>query len=240
MISTKHRSSQSEIMDDLRLEGAVLRDTLDQIARINRWLGGNRPTLQALKKMIANSPEHTPLSIIDIGCGNGDMLRTVARFGRKHRRHFRLTGIDANEYTIDYARQLSVDFPEITYLAENVFSEAFNKLDYDIALFNLFLHHFREAEIIELMSVVLAKAKRGIVVNDLHRNALAYYLFKLLTLGISNPMVRNDGLVSILRGFKKKDFIRFSQQLNVEKFVVQWKWAFRWVWIVENDIPAEV
>ncbi len=233
-VNTKQRSTQIEIMDDLSMEGEVLRDTLDQLARINKWLGGNRATLSALKKLIDKVPLEEQISIIDIGCGHGDTLRVMADFGRKHRRNFKLIGVDANEFAIEYGKQLSTDYPEITYFSQNIFSKEFSKLNYDLALLNLFLHHFKEDEIIPLLSSISSKARIGVIVNDLHRNALAYYLFKLLCVTISNRMVRDDGLTSILKAFKREDLIRFSQKLNVKNYVIHWKWAFRYLWTINN------
>jgi hypothetical protein len=48
-------------------------------------------------------------------------------------------------------------------------------------------------------------------------------------------MSREDGLVSILRGFKKDELIRFSEKLNLTNYKIQWKWAFRYQWIIRKD-----
>ena len=46
LVDTSHRSSEMEIMDDFTMEGVLIRDTLDKIEIINRFLGGNtRKTL---------------------------------------------------------------------------------------------------------------------------------------------------------------------------------------------------
>lgn len=232
--STKQRTTQSEIMDDFTLGGELLRNTLDKLAGINKWLGGNRTTLNAIKKLIAKLPLAEQITIVDVGCGNGDLLRLIADFGRKRNRSFKLIGIDANESAINYARELSLDYPEITYYSQNIFSREFSSLNYDLVLLNLFLHHFKEDEIIQLILAMSLKARIGIIVNDLHRNVLAYYLFKLLCVTISNSMVRDDGLTSILRGFKRVDLIRYSKKLKLKNYVIHWKWAFRYLWIIDN------
>ncbi len=234
IVNTKQRTTQSEIMDDFTLGGALLRDTLDKLSGINKWLGGNRTTLNALKKLIDKLPLKEEIFIIDVGCGNGDLLRLIADFGRKYNRNFKLIGVDANEFAIEYARELSRDYQEIAYHSQNIFSEEFSNLNYDLVLLNLFLHHFKENEIIQLISAMTSKARIGVIVNDLHRNALAYYLFKLLCMTISNSMVRDDGLTSILRGFKRVDLIRYSHKLKLRNYVIHWKWAFRYLWTIDN------
>ena len=190
-----------------------------------------------MKKLIDKLPLKEQIVIVDVGCGHGDTLRLIADFGRKYSRNFKLIGIDANESAIHYAMELSLDYPEITYNSQNIFSKKFSSLNYDLVLLNLFLHHFKEEEIIQIMSALSSKARIGVIVNDLHRNELAYYLFKLLCVTISNSMVRDDGLTSILRGFKRADLIRYSQKLKLKNYVIHWKWAFRYLWTIDNLKP---
>ena len=206
IINTKQRTTQSEIMDDFTLGGELLCNTLDQLGRINKWLGGNRTSLTALKKVIDKLPLKEQIVIVDVGCGHGDTLRLIADFGRKYSRNFKLIGIDANESAIHYAMELSLDYPEITYNSQNIISKEFSSLNYDLVLLNLFLHHFKEEEIIQIMSALSSKARIGVIVNDLHRNELAYYLFKLLCVTISNSMVRDDGGDINFERFQKSGF----------------------------------
>jgi len=233
MVNTKYRSTEIELMDDFSVQGDLLKESLDQLANINKWLGGNLVTLKGLKKILKSHPKKEPITILDLGCGNGDMLREVSKFGKKNGYEFRLIGIDANQHTIHYAEQLSKDYMEITYLQQDVFAEDFHKIKYDIVLATLFLHHFSERDIIKLLSKIVKNASIGIVVNDLNRNALAYYLFSGLCLFIKNPMTKEDGLISILKAFKKEDLKRMATKLKV-KSSIAWKWAFRYQWIIQN------
>ena len=236
VINTKNRSSAPEIMDDFAMEGEILRDALDKIAKINQLLGGNQLTLRGVQDLMATIPQQAEISIIDIGCGNGDMLRTLADYGLKNQLNFKLTGIDANAFTINHARELSITYPNIKYRCEDVFGQDFAALKYDIVLCTLTLHHFKDDEIMVLMSVFSANSRVGIVINDLHRSALAYRLFQALCFVFRlNAMSRDDGLVSILRGFKKNELVYFSKKLNFKNYKIQWKWAFRYQWIIRKD-----
>jgi 2-polyprenyl-3-methyl-5-hydroxy-6-metoxy-1,4-benzoquinol methylase len=232
-VDTTYRSTDVEIMDDLEMSGALLIKTLDQITSINKWLGGNGLTIDGLKKTLKTHPKDNTIRIVDLGCGNGEMLREVAVYGRKNDFKFQLLGLDANQATIDYAIQLSVDFPEISYRKEDVLAKEFETQTYDIALCTLFLHHFEDAVAINLIQTLLKNARMGVIVNDLHRHWLAYYLFKLLTLVINNHMVKTDGLISILRGFKREDLERFSKKIN-NSSTITWRWAFRYQWIINK------
>nr|WP_315149287.1 methyltransferase domain-containing protein [uncultured Flavobacterium sp.] len=234
-INTKYRSTESEIMDDFALEGEILRDALDKIAKINQLLGGNQLTLLGVQDLLRNIPKTNEIVIVDVGCGNGDMLRTLADYGIKNSVNFRLIGIDANNFTINHARKLSESFSNISYRCEDVFDKPFEELKYDIVLCTLTLHHFKEDDILQLMRVFNANSRIGIVINDLQRSAVAYRLFQVLCFVFRlNSMSREDGLTSILRGFKKEELVNFSKKLKLNNYIIQWKWAFRYQWIISK------
>lgn len=220
-------------MDDFSMKGDLLRDTLDKLGNINKWLGGNRVTLNGVLQLLQHQPKDKIYTIIDLGCGHGDILRLVADFGRKNDYQFKLIGIDANQDAITYASELSVDYPEITFENYDIFSKEFQNLDYDIALATLFLHHFKTEKLEVLLKQLSGKAKLGLVINDLQRSEMAYGLFKLLSMVISNQMIVEDGLTSILRAFKRKDLENLSQKLNL-KSQIRWKWAFRYQWLIKT------
>jgi 2-polyprenyl-3-methyl-5-hydroxy-6-metoxy-1,4-benzoquinol methylase len=68
-------------------------------------LGGNKLTLLGVKELIADNPKTTEITIVDVGCGNGDMLRTLADYGLQHNIKFNLN--DANNFTVKHAINLS-------------------------------------------------------------------------------------------------------------------------------------
>ena len=234
LVDTSNRSSEREIMDDFTMKGVLFRDTLDKLEIINRLLGGNKVTIKGLKELLKNKSKNKIITIVDLGCGHGDILRDIAKFGRKNNYTFRLIGIDANIAAIAYAKELSCEYSELSFKAIDIFSEDFKKQSYDIVLCTLFLHHFKNNELISFLKMTIERATIGVVVNDLHRHKLAYYLFKLIGFFIKNKMIREDGLTSILRAFKKKDLENISKQIKVY-FSIQWKWAFRYLWILKKD-----
>ncbi len=234
-INTKFRTDEPEIMDDFAMEGEILRKALDKIAKINQLLGGNQLTLQGVQNLIQNIDQNLQITIVDVGCGNGDMLRKLADFGIKNNYNFKLIGIDANAFTINYAEKLSENYLNINYKCEDIFNKQFNELKYDIVLCTLTLHHFKNNEIENLLQLFYENSKLGIVINDLQRSAISYRLFQLLCFVFRlDEMPRKDGLTSILRGFKKQDLIDFSVKLKFKKYTINWKWAFRYQWIIKK------
>lgn len=230
-IDMTHRSKEEEIMDDLDMSGDILIDSLDKIATINQWLGGNKLTLSGILKLLRDTPKDRPISVVDLGCGNGDMLRALAKVGEKLGYKFDLLGIDANQATIDYAIELSTAFDNIRYIKMDVLTDEFADIDYDVALCTLFLHHFEDDVAFDFVKALESKAKIGVIINDLHRHPLAYYLFRLITLPVNNYMMKQDGMLSIRKGWRREDFEKFARRL-ASKSIIRWRWAFRYQWII--------
>ena len=233
-IDWSKRSSQAEIMDDFEMKGVLLRDTLDRIATINRWLGSNAATLGGIKQLLKSVDKTKTISIVDLGCGSGDVLRAIAKFGHKKGLKFQLLGIDANADTLDYAAEQSEDFPEISFRKMDVTSADFKELKFDIAIATLFLHHFTKEQLQELLFHMLQQSTLGVVINDLHRHPLAYKAFKVISIFIKNKMVAEDGLTSILRAFRREDLEELSKELPGHHSI-SWKWAFRYLWIIRKN-----
>jgi 2-polyprenyl-3-methyl-5-hydroxy-6-metoxy-1,4-benzoquinol methylase len=86
-------------------------------------LGGNKLTLLGVKELIADNPKTAEITIVDVGCGNGDMLRTLADYGLQHNIKFNLIGVDANNFTVKHAINLSKMYPNISYHCEDIFDK---------------------------------------------------------------------------------------------------------------------
>ncbi|CAM4027287.1 Methyltransferase domain-containing protein [Pedobacter westerhofensis] len=233
-VDTTQRSTAPEIMDDFQMEGEILRDALDKIASINQLLGGNKVTLEGITALIREQPKQKVIRIVDIGCGNGDMLRALADYALKNDLNFILKGIDANAFTVNHAGRLSSSYSNISYKCTDIFDTQKEIENCDIILCTLTLHHFTDGQIMALLQRFGKSATLGYVINDLQRSAIAYHLFEALCFVFRlNYMSRQDGLVSILRGFKKADLLSYAQKLNLKNSLIRWKWAFRYQWIVK-------
>ncbi|MCX2837060.1 methyltransferase domain-containing protein [Salinimicrobium sp. MT39] len=233
MVNTKERSSQKEIMDDLEMQGEELEKTLQDLDTVNQWLGGNKITVDGVEKLLESSSYTKSVKIIDVGCGNGSVLKEVAKYGRKTGQKFELLGIDANKNAMEIAEKNLAAYPEVSFKGMDVFSEEFARQEADIILCTLTLHHFSDDEIRELMKLFSQKVGLGIVINDLKRSRRAYYLFQAFCAAFGiREINRKDGLTSILRSFKKEELQAFAKDLAVSRQEINEKWAFRYQWIL--------
>jgi 2-polyprenyl-3-methyl-5-hydroxy-6-metoxy-1,4-benzoquinol methylase len=221
-----------EIMDDFNLQGVEMQELLTDLKRVNKMLGGNAITLKGINELLKDQYTNNTLTILDIGCGGGEMLRQCAQWAHKKGINVNLIGIDANAHILKEAEKRSEEIKNTTFKVVNVFAEKEILPEFDIALCTLFLHHFKEPQIEDLLNRLTRKAKLGVVINDLHRSFLAFWLFRLYgLLFLKSRIARHDGLVSVARGFKRKELMRISEKIKgVHK--LKWKWAFRYQWII--------
>jgi 2-polyprenyl-3-methyl-5-hydroxy-6-metoxy-1,4-benzoquinol methylase len=235
LVNIRHRSEETEIMDDFNLHGTELEQALISIARINQLLGGNKLTINAVDEIVSLKGKDKRIKILDLGCGNGDMLRALSKLAAKKNYNFSMTGIDANAFTVQNAENLSAGYPEISYTCADLLDPDFAPEECDIILFTLTLHHFTDEQILTLLEKSTQSARLAIVVNDLERSRLSYMLFCLISKVFRlNRMNTIDGKLSILRGFKKKELKALARKMNFKNYTIRWRWAFRYQWIISD------
>ncbi|MBX2899234.1 MAG: methyltransferase domain-containing protein [Cyclobacteriaceae bacterium] len=220
-------------MDDLDCTGEVVYQTLRELDVINQWLGGNAVTLQALKKRWSTISAQATLSIADLGCGSGEMLRIIARLANQKKRTVQLYGFDANQHIINYAQLHSKAYPNLTFSASNVLDTAFQQQPFDFILATLFTHHFTNQQLVAMLRAWQQQARQGVIINDIHRHPLAYYSIRWLTLLFSkSAMVKFDAPLSVLRAFKKSELEEILALAGIKDYSLNWRWAFRWQLII--------
>ncbi|MBW1298361.1 methyltransferase domain-containing protein [Aquimarina litoralis] len=235
LVNLTKRSNEAELMDNPDVNEKDLSIALEDIGKVNRMLGGNNITIDAVVEIIKNDDIAKEYTIMDFGCGDGEMLRQLAKVLQKHHIKAKLIGIDNHDKCLSQAINLSGAFPDIKYYQENILQLDKEKFSCDIIICTLTLHHFRDEEIKKLLTKGLELASQGIIINDIHRTRLSYYLFKLFSFFfIKGYIAKNDGLVSIKRGFKRNELLRFAKDLKLTNHRLQWKWAFRYRWIINQ------
>ena len=229
----KNRSYEPELLDNNNLEPGVLFKNLKEIAFINKWLGGDEVSIKGIKKLISGKKLKT-LHVADIGCGSGDTLQLIGKWAVKNKIEPTLTGIDLKKECIDLCRET------ITSATPVLFQSDYRLVNYkdlqpDIIHASLFLHHLDDSSIVEFLKTATQNSKMGVVINDLHRNGIAYYSIKWLTrLFPSSYLVRNDAPLSVWRAFSKKDLEKLCLKADITNLSITWQWAFRWLVVIKT------
>ena len=229
------RNTDIELMDNPNLGVHELKKVFKDINRVNNLLGGSKISLNALWKLIKDCPKES-YTILDMGCGDGFMLRKAALFLRKRNVRAKLIGLDLREDILSIAREASKDFPEISYIKQNVLQLKPDKFQCDILLCTLTMHHFNNEEIAVFLKKFISISKLGVVINDLQRNKIACYLFKVFRIFfLKSTIAKKDGLTSIKSGFLKAELQEFAKNIPTVIHQIEWKWAFRYVWVIQTN-----
>jgi SAM-dependent methyltransferase len=200
-----------------------MRDCHASLERLNLLTLASRPTLHWLESLVELQRPTSPLKILDVGCGGGDMLRGIQSWARKRAIPVDLVGIDLNPHAERIAREFTKKDCSIRWVTGNAYSYA---EPVDIVISSLLTHHLPEPEIVRFLAWMESTARCGWFVNDLCRERTPYRLFNLLTAVIPwHRFVRHDGLVSFRRSFREDDWLRMLETAGVSASEIQLK---RW------------
>ena len=221
----ERRSYQKEIMDDFSITDDRINTALLELETINRYLGGRTTSRKGLEIISRVIKHNKKISILDVGSGGSDNFKYNSDSTR-----ISLTSFDINKGVCKYVLENSSD---VNIVCGNTFSLPFKESSFDIIHVSLFLHHFSEGEIKKMMQHFMKISRYGVVVNDLHRSVFAYAGIKLLTFLFSkSEMVKNDGPLSVKRGFLKKELQEIFSNAKSSSVIIQYRWAFRWLAVI--------
>lgn len=200
------RATLAEWMDD-PCTYEEFRACLEDLTKVNKLLGGYRPTLQWLEQFAGTSVR--PLHIVDVGFGAGDMLRQIQLWARRKKIALRLTGVDLNAHAARAAREFAPEDGGIEWVTGDIFSFK-PACPIDLVVSSLFTHHLPDELVVSFVRWMESVSTRGWFVNDLHRKRIFYHSFRSLAAVVGwHPFVRHDGPVSIQRSFTPEDWRRY-------------------------------
>ncbi|TXC72262.1 methyltransferase domain-containing protein [Sphingomonas ginsenosidivorax] len=217
---TLARSHAEEQMDADDLDPAVYAAVVGDLAKVNVVTLAARPTLAFLARAAERSPS---LRILDVGFGDGDMLRRIARWATKRGVAVELVGVDLNPRSEAAAR---VHGGAIRYVTGDYADLADEP--WDAIISSLVAHHMTHAQLVAFLRFMQAQARVGWFVNDLHRHRFAHAGYPLLaTLARWHPMVRHDGTLSIARSYRPDEWPPILAEAGIDDARVFRAFPFR-------------
>lgn len=230
-MNLQQRSYIKELLDDDAIPFEDIKKNMQELNFINTWLGGHGITLDGFRKLIENRKQ---ISVCEIGCGGGDNLAAIVKWCNKNNISVHCIGIDIKSACIDFAKE-NKTLEEISKWICSDYSKVIFDQKPDIIFSSLFCHHFNEDELTSQVRWMKQNASLGFFINDLQRHQLAYWSIKLLTrLFSSSYLVKNDAPLSVARGFKKEEWLKIFTAAGIDRFSLEWKWAFRYLIIYRH------
>ncbi len=233
MIDFSRRSSEPEQIDfPDELPAREMEATLRELRLVNTWLGGAASCLESAKPVLSRLAAAHPaqrLRVVDFGSGGADIPIALVEWARRRGWPIQVVAVDFNPVACRFARAAVASYPEIDIVRGDVFHHCLRAGACHLALFSAFLHHFSDAEIAEILAKTRSTASKGIVINDLQRSRWAYAGIRALTwLFSKSEAVRNDGPLSVLKGFQRRELREILRRGGFLGARIVWRWAFRY------------
>jgi len=184
-----------ELLDTLAPEEA--RASLEDLVRINRYWGGHSTLRSLLKESV---PGGQAFSILDVGAASGDMGACIQRWYPR-----------AEVTSLDYVPSHLGSSPA-RRIAGDAFRLPFRPKSFDYVFCSLFLHHFPDNKVVELLRNFGAVARKAVLAIDLERNPIPYYFiaWSRPLLGW-DPVTVHDGAISVEAAFRRKELESMAQ-----------------------------
>jgi 2-polyprenyl-3-methyl-5-hydroxy-6-metoxy-1,4-benzoquinol methylase len=217
------RLQADELMDDPALDAGTYHAVLADLAKVNRITLAHRPTLSFLDRAVGNRKH---FSVLDVGFGDGDMLRAIARWAQRRGIEAHLTGIDLNPRSKAAAEAVPSPGAPIDYRSGDYHALAGG--GFDCVISSLVAHHMSEAELGAFLRFMEAEAARGWFVNDLHRHGFAYATWPLLASAMGwHRIVRLDGHITIGRSYRPAEWLAILAREGIAEARVKRWFPFR-------------
>src|SRR5690606_38677074 len=161
MIDLSRRVRRAERMDDPDLDPAIYAAVLGDLARVNAWTLAHRATLAWLGRVAA---DRRRLRLLDVGFGQGDMLRAIAKWARRRGIAADLVGVDLNPNSEAIARAATPAGLPIDYRTGD-YRDLAGPFDFIVS--SLVAHHMSDDELDSFLRFMEARAELGWFLNDL-------------------------------------------------------------------------
>ena len=200
------RSTEQEEMDAPALDPAIYARALRDLARVNRLTRTHAPVLRWLDQATRDWPAGSPVSVLDVASGQGDLLRAIAAWAARRGWRAELAGIDLNPRAAAVAASATPDDAPIRYLTDDVFDHAPRPRP-DFIVTSQFAHHLADEDVVRLLLWLDDHAARGWFIADLERHAISWLGFRFLArAAFWHGIVRRDGTISIARSFRPAEW----------------------------------
>ena len=188
--------------------------SLDDLIRINRFFGGHAVLRRTLARIL---DRNEAFSMLDVGAGSGDM-------GVALREKYPRAAVTSLDYRFSHVMRAPA--PRV---GGDAFRLPFRPRSFDLVHCSLFLHHFRNRQIIDLLRGFGAIARRFVVITDLERHRIPYLTVPATRFVFRwHPITLHDAPISVAAGFRAHELHHLASVAGLRNIAVQpYRPAFR-------------
>lgn len=201
----------TELLDDLQADPGAVRLSLRNITRANRWFGGRAAAAWGIARLLDGVQRGARVSLLDIGTGAGDLPHAAIRWAARRGLTLQAVGLERHPVAATLARQSGL--PTILACASQL---PVRRHGVDVVLISQVAHHLTPEAAVDLFQAASRIARRGVVVADLRRSALAVNAFRVgATMLRFDAMTVADGVTSVRRGFTEAELATLLARAGV-------------------------
>ncbi len=198
-----HRVVKPEILDDLPFGDLEAIGSRVDLRLVNCLMGNAGILSRTLRPQLARTPKGSrTLRLVELGAGDGTMLLRLARRWSAMGVKAEVTLLDLEDFVSAETRR---DFAILDWPLQIVPTDVFDWLaqpapPVDVMIANLFLHHFLDARLRDLLWLAAARTNLFAACEP-RRSPLALAASRSLSLIGCNVTTQHDAVVSVRAGF---------------------------------------
>jgi ubiquinone/menaquinone biosynthesis C-methylase UbiE len=232
------RDELREHLRFIRMVNRHLGGTSAALRHFRRW-SRSWPRSWAAASTHPVGKENVPIRILDVGTGSADIPLAIARWARQAGFEVRITAVDLHPLTVELAREhvsstwrdvsshsggAAPGAPEppiqVIQLDAMKLMDQFKPGSFDYAHAGMFLHHLDDIEVVTMLRMMDRLTTRGVIWNDLTRDIVSRVGVRLLAM-TSPPKLRHDAIVSVAKGFTRREAIDLASRAGLPKLQFQ-------------------
>lgn len=222
-----NRSKEKEILDlgPDYYSADEFKHCQKMLFRVNKLLGVFRGIIRTLKSYPKNS------RVLDVGCGGGLLLLHLSNYFPE----MQFVGTDISADAIQMAENELTNYKQanVTFRLQTHPNLSLAENSFDIILVTMVCHHIADDELVVFLIAMKNIASKAIIINDLQRNFLAEWLFKIFSpLLFHSKIMTHDGLISIRKGFTRNEWQCLLEAAQIRNYRITWRFPFRWEVII--------
>jgi hypothetical protein len=197
------RTVQPELLDVLPPDDPRAIRSRQDLRRVNDWMGNHDIMAGALQK---SSARNLPGHITELGAGDGNFLLRVAQKITPPWTDVKATLIDLQK---NISPETLASFTALNWHTEAIVADVFSspEIESEVIIANLFLHHFVDARLAELLRLISRRTSLFIAIEP-ERGLWPWFCSRLLWAIGCNDVTRHDATVSVRAGFSGTELSR--------------------------------